>query len=75
MIVFQTDYMGDGRFVGVVEADTDPLVEGNWLIPAGCVEIAPPEAEEPSFARWTGDVWEIVTPEPADAEAKEEAQP
>ena len=25
-------------------ADRDPLDENNWLIPAGCVEVAPPAA-------------------------------
>jgi hypothetical protein len=62
MLVYQTNYMGDGRFIAEVKADADPVEEDNWLIPAGCVLVAPPVVEEPSYPRWTGDAWEVFTP-------------
>lgn len=62
MIVYQTDYTGDGRFVGVLEADLDPMEEGKFLIPAGAVTLAPPVAEAPAYARWAGDAWEVYLP-------------
>lgn len=58
MIVFQVGH--DGYFAGPVAADESPLEPGVFLIPGGCVEIAPPAfdaAEE--RAMWTGDGWHI----------------
>lgn len=71
MNVFQTNY--DGVFVGVTTADPDPMDTGNWLIPAGCVTVAPPELGEGEFAVWDGEKWRVETipvleqptPEPA----------
>ena len=62
MDVFQTDH--DGFFVGVVQADPDPLTEGNWLIPGGCVTVAPPSLDDGQRARWVGDDWQVIEPEP-----------
>jgi hypothetical protein len=65
MIVYQTDK--NGALVGALQADPSPLEDGVWLIPAGCVETAPPSFSEGQFARWTGDVWvveDIPAPEP-----------
>ena len=43
-------------------ADRDPLVENNWLIPAGCVETAPPETGKNQTAQWQQDsqTWRII---------------
>jgi len=62
MIVYQTDY--EGFFVGQASADPDPLVEGSWLIPGGCVEAAPPALGEGQMAKWSKGKWVIVDPEP-----------
>tara|TARA_R110000796_G_scaffold170773_1_gene287710 strand:+ start:404 stop:793 length:390 start_codon:yes stop_codon:yes gene_type:complete len=67
MNVYQTDI--DGVFVGITVADQDPLDDTNWLIPAGCVETAPPTVDDSQFAKWDGAKWDvedtpIVEPEP-----------
>ena len=43
-------------------ADRDPLVENNWLIPAGCVETAPPQTGKNQTAQWQADsqTWRII---------------
>ena len=43
-------------------ADRDPLVENNWLIPAGCVETAPPQTDKNQTAQWQYDsqTWRII---------------
>ena len=43
-------------------ADRDPLDENNWLIPAGCVETAPPETGKNQTAQWQPDsqTWRII---------------
>jgi hypothetical protein len=58
--VFQLDRAG--MLLGETEADESPLEPGVWLIPAGCVETAPP-AEWPAdkWPRWVGRKWELVT--------------
>ncbi|WP_304673050.1 DUF4376 domain-containing protein [Neisseria uirgultaei] len=47
-------------YIGSTVADLDPLNPENWLIPAGCIETAPPEIPEHHAARWTGEGWEIL---------------
>lgn len=64
MNVYQTDI--DGVFVGITTADQDPMDESNMLIPAGCVETAPPSTTDEQLARWDGSTWaveDIPTPE------------
>ena len=63
MQVYQTDH--DGFYVGPLLADPDPLDEGHWLIPAGCVTEAPPALREGQRAKFAGGAWAIVDPEPA----------
>ena len=43
-------------------ADRDPLVENNWLIPAGCVETAPPQTGKNQTAQWQQEsqTWRII---------------
>ena len=65
MNVYQTDI--DGVFVGTATADQDPMDESNMLIPAGCVETAPPSTTDTQLARWDGTAWaveDIPEPEP-----------
>lgn len=79
MNVYQINH--DGVFLGVVLADQDPMNEGNFLIPAGCVEIAPPDFSNEQFARWDGAEWTIEDmpapepqPEPTPIDPAEEAR-
>lgn len=74
MKLYQTDYTSDGRFIGEIMADPNPMREGEWLIPAGSVETPPPAAEEPSYARWTGRTWEVYTPPVPEPEPEPEPQ-
>ena len=57
MNVYQTDI--DGIFVGTTTADQDPLDSTNWLIPAGCVETAPPTITDKQLAKWDGADWVV----------------
>ena len=43
-------------------ADRDPLDENNWLIPAGCVETAPPQTGKNQTAQWQPEsqTWRII---------------
>lgn len=57
--VYQTD--ADGFFMSFAKADPDPMNEGEWLVPGGCVLQAPPAAGEKQAARWSGTAWELVS--------------
>ena len=64
MNVYQTDI--DGVFVGTTTVDQDPMDASNTLIPAGCVETAPPSITDEQLARWDGSAWaveDVPTPE------------
>ena len=58
--VYQLDYQN--CFVCATVADADPVQPGNWLIPAGCVEVAPPETGKNQTAQWQQDsqTWRII---------------
>jgi len=57
-VVFQTDV--NGFYVGEAVADPDPQNEGNWLIPAGCVEAKPPAIPRGKSAQWVGYKWKLI---------------
>ena len=57
MNVYQTN--NDGVFVGITTADQDPIDASNMLIPAGCVETAPPTTTDEQLARWDGTAWAV----------------
>ena len=58
-VVYQTNY--SGLFVGEIIADESPLEPDVFLIPAGCVELAPPsEWPEDQWPRWNGFKWELI---------------
>lgn len=59
MKVYQTN--NEGFFIGAAVADTDPLDDGNWLIPAGCVKVEPPVTSENEAAQWTNGSWIVVS--------------
>lgn len=59
MLVYAFD-PNNGEFLGNQQAVESPLEPGVYLVPAGCVEVAPPVAV-PKFARrWTGAEWELT---------------
>lgn len=49
-----------GEYLGASQADSDPLVDGNWLIPAYATTVAPPSVESNQKAVWTGSAWSVV---------------
>ena len=57
-IVYQTDHLG--IYTGTTVADESPLEPGVWLIPGGCVEVAPPAVPEKKAALWDGRKWQLV---------------
>lgn len=67
MNVYQTDL--NGIYVGTTTADQDPLDSTNWLIPARCVQTAPPTVTDKQLAKWDGAKWNVeivpvVEPDP-----------
>jgi hypothetical protein len=63
MQVYQTDK--NGFYVGEAFADPDPMDEGNWIIPGGCVEQEPPALSDGQRAQFVNGAWLVVDPEPA----------
>ncbi|AIM50569.1 hypothetical protein ep3_0043 [Escherichia phage vB_EcoM-ep3] len=61
--VYQYDVAG--LFVGQTDADESPLEPGVFLIPARCVEVAPPEFSGDQWPRWNGAKWELISVSPA----------
>lgn len=57
--VYQTDALG--IFTGTTTADPSPLEPDVWLIPGGCVEVAPPTPGEHQVPRWDGQRWQLIS--------------
>lgn len=57
-VVYQTDHLG--IFTGETLADRSPLEPDVWLIPGGCVEVAPPPVPQFKAALWKGKGWQLV---------------
>lgn len=51
-----------GIYVGQTDADLSPeeAENGAYLMPAGCVDTAPPEDKKGFVAKWTGDEWQYI---------------
>ncbi len=61
-LVYQTDHAG--LYVGKTFADLSPLEPEIYLIPAGCVELAPPDDwSDDLWPRWDGSDW-VLIPKP-----------
>lgn len=56
--VYQTNHLG--LYVGPVIADESPLEPSVFLMPGGCVEVAPPEAPENKIQHWNGKRWQLL---------------
>jgi hypothetical protein len=59
-LVYQAD--DQGFYVGEAAADPDPQNSGNWLVPAGCVEIKPPTITGGRIPKWVGYKWKLINP-------------
>ncbi len=57
-IVYQTDH--HGIYIGETFADRSPLEPDVWLIPGGCVEVAPPAVPAHQAAHWNGTKWKLI---------------
>lgn len=57
-LVYQTDHLG--IYTGQTFADRSPLEDDVWLIPRGCVEVAPPAVPEFKAAHWDGERWQLI---------------
>lgn len=61
--VYQLDK--SGIFIGVETSHESPLEPNVFLIPAGCVEIAPPSFTEKQYAQYIDNKWIVKDiPEP-----------
>lgn len=51
-----------GIYVGQTDADLSPeeAENGVYLMPAGCVDVDPPEDKKGFVAKWTGDNWDYL---------------
>ena len=52
----------DGWYIGDTEAHESPLEPGVFHIPAGCVEVEPPAADDPARPRWVAGSWVLQVP-------------
>ncbi|MHB0766477.1 DUF4376 domain-containing protein [Stutzerimonas sp. NM35] len=57
--VYQTDALG--IFTGTTTADPCPIEPDVWLIPGGCIEVAPPAPGEHQVPRWDGQRWQLIS--------------
>lgn len=55
--VYQIDRAG--LLLGQTLADESPLEPGIWLMPAGTVEVEPPECPDGNWPRWDGNSWDV----------------
>lgn len=63
--VYQLDR--NGVFIGVETSHESPLEPNVFLIPNGCIEIAPPSFTEKQYAQYIDGAWvikDIPTPDP-----------
>lgn len=53
-------HFSTGEFLSIGEADADPMVEGNYLIPANATTEEPPEAEDNKARVFIDGSWSLV---------------
>lgn len=61
--VYQCD--ASGWYLGQTEAHESPLEPGVFHIPAGCVDVEPPDADAPARLRWVAGSWVQQVPQAA----------
>lgn len=54
-LVYQTNH--ERILVGTCYADESPLEPGVWMIPGGCVDLAPPGIPAGKLCRWDSGAW------------------
>jgi hypothetical protein len=59
-IVYQYDE--GGWYMGETLADADPVVLGNWLLPARTTETKPPLFTAGKIPKWVGYKWKLINP-------------
>ncbi|WP_150526822.1 hypothetical protein [Roseibium sediminis] len=59
MLVY--NYASTGEYISTAEALPDPLVPGNYIIPANATTIKPPATAEDKRPVFTGKSWIVVT--------------
>jgi hypothetical protein len=59
-IVYQYDEAG--WYMGETLADADPVVIGNWLLPARTTETKPPLFTAGKIPKWVGYKWKLINP-------------
>jgi len=71
MIVYQTD--SSGKYIAAITLDDSDKcpITGNYLIPGGCIETAPPDAKDDCDRVWNGTAWEYVAITTTEEEEKE----
>jgi hypothetical protein len=57
MKAYQTD--SQNFYIGEVNCQESPLEPGVFLMPGGCIDVAPPSVSENEIAYWNGSSWEI----------------
>jgi hypothetical protein len=57
MKAYQTD--SQNFYIGEVNCQESPLEPGVFLMPGGCIDVAPPSFSENEIAYWNGSSWEI----------------
>lgn len=55
-------YDDQGWYQGETVADADPVVPGNWLLPAGTTETKPPIFTAGKIPKWVGYKWKLINP-------------
>jgi hypothetical protein len=48
-----------GDFLGATKADPNPIVPGDWLIPAFATATVPPVVAEGEVIIWNGEAWSV----------------
>jgi hypothetical protein len=56
-------YDAEGWYMDETLADADPMVPGNWLLPAGTTETKPPIFTANKIPKWVGYKWKLVSPQ------------
>lgn len=54
-------YNEQGLYVGETLADADPVVAGNWLLPAYTTETKPPTITGGKRPQWVGYKWKLIS--------------
>lgn len=54
-------YDTNGWYMGETVAEADPVIPGNWLLPARTTETKPPIFTANKIPRWVGYKWKLIS--------------